>query len=72
MNSMKQQNSHREYLAVLRRMSPEQRLRKAFELSIFAKELFLHGLRRRFPELNDEEFRKLALERLEKCHNRIY
>ena len=53
-------------------MSPEARLLKAFELSEFSRELFLHGLRRRFPELSENEIKKIYLERLEKCHNRNY
>ncbi len=58
------------YLQVLRKMTPEARLSKAFELSAMCRELFRQGLRRRFPELPDEEFHKLYLRRLEKCHNR--
>ena len=53
-------------------MSPEERLLKAFELSEFAKQLFVHGLHKRFPDLPDEEFEKLLSERLDKCHNRNY
>jgi hypothetical protein len=53
-------------------MSPEARLLKAFELSEFSRELFLHGLQRRFPELSENEIKKIYLERLEKCHNRNY
>jgi hypothetical protein len=64
--------NHRKYIEVLRQMTPEQRLRKAFELSAFAKQLFTHGLRKRFPDLTEEEFKKLLLKRLEKCHNRNY
>ena len=60
------------YLHSLRRMTPEQRLAKAFELSEQSKQLFLAGLRARFGQLPADEFRKLALERLEKCHNRRY
>jgi hypothetical protein len=41
-------------------MSPEARLRKAFELSGFSRQLFLHGLRRRFPEMSDDQLRDLA------------
>ena len=62
--------NHRQYLAVLRAMTPAQRLAKAFELSAFSKELFLQGLRKRFPHLPDDELRRLALKRLAKCHNR--
>jgi len=60
------------YLQVLRSMTPWQRLMKAFELSARTKALFIHGLRRRFPDLPPEEFHKLLLARLEKCHNRNY
>ena len=64
--------NHKIYIQVLRRMTPEQRLLKAFELSEFSKELFIHGLRKRFPDLDDEAFKKVLLERLDKCHNRNY
>ncbi len=60
------------YIQILRQMTPEQRLRKAFELSEMSKDLFKQGLRKRFPDLSEEEFHKLYLERLEKCHNRNY
>ncbi len=64
--------NHRLYIQVLRKMSPEAKLRKAFELSDFTKQLFVHGLRKRFPDLSEEDFQRLLLERLEKCHNRNY
>ena len=69
---IKQRPNHKIYICALRRMSPEQRLLKAFELSDFARQLFTHGLRKRFPNLGDEEFKKKFLERLDKCHNRNY
>ena len=53
-------------------MTPEQRLNKAFELTEYSKAVFIEGLRRRFPDLAEPEFRQLVLERLEKCHNRNY
>jgi hypothetical protein len=53
-------------------MTPEQRLAKAFELSEFSRQLFIHGLRRRFPDLPEAEFKELLLRRLDKCHNRNY
>jgi hypothetical protein len=64
---IKPKPNHQRYLAVLRRMTPEQRLLKAFELSAFARELFLHGLRSRFPDASEEELKKIYLERLAKC-----
>lgn len=71
MNSKNRPN-HKLYIQVLRKMSPEKRLLKAFELSEFARQLFIHGLRKRFPDLEDGEFKKLLLGRLDKCHNRNY
>ena len=72
MANIKERPNHKLYIETLRRMTPEQRLLKAFALSEFAKELFLAGLRRRFPDLSDERIRKIYLERIDKCHNRNY
>ena len=52
MKDIKPRPNHKEYIRILREMSPEQRLLKAFELSKFSKKLFIHGLRKRFPELS--------------------
>lgn len=70
--NIKKRPNHKMYIQALRGMSPEQRLLKAFELSDFAKELFIHGLHRRYPDLGAADFRKILLERLDKCHNRNY
>lgn len=70
--NIKQRPNNRIYVQTLRRMSPEQRLRKAFELSDFAKQLFIYGLHKRFPNLQGDEFHTLLLKRLDKCHNRNY
>lgn len=70
--TIKPQPNHKIYIQTLRQMSPEKRLLKAFELSEFSRQLFIHGLRKRFPNFSEEEFRKLLLERLDKCHNRNY
>ncbi len=64
--------NHRAYLEVLRRMTPEQRLLKAFELSDMTRNLFRQGLRERFPDLPEEQLHALYLERLALCHNRNY
>ena len=57
---------------MLRRMTPEQRLLKAFELTEFTRQLFRQGLRNSHPELSEEELHTLYLARLEKCHNQNY
>jgi hypothetical protein len=64
--------NHERYIEILRRMSPGERLKKAFELSDMTKQLFRQGLRQRFPDLTDVAFHRLYLERLEKCHNRNF
>lgn len=69
---IKTQPNHKIYIQVLRQISAEKKLFKAFELSEFVKELFIYGLRKRFPNLPDREFKKILLERLDKCHNRNY
>ena len=69
---MKPQPNHQRYIQVLRAMSPEQRLRKAFELTDLGRELFRHGLRRRHPDLSPDQFQELVRGHLSKCHNRIY
>ena len=53
-------------------MSPEERLLKAFELTEFSRALFLQGLRERFPDMNEDEIKRIYLDRLAKCHNRNY
>ncbi len=69
---LKPRPNHEVYIQVLRRMSAEQHLLKAFELSALTRELFMAGMRRRFPELDALELKKLVRERLEQCHNQIY
>jgi hypothetical protein len=64
--------NHRLSLEALRRMTPEQKLAKAFELSAFVKSLFVQGLRDRFPDMPEEKFRRLVSKRLERCHNQNY
>ncbi len=64
--------NHELYLQVLRSLTPEQKLAKVFELSAFSKALFVHGLRKQFPHVTEDEFRKILLARLAQCHNRNY
>ena len=51
----KSRPNHQLYLAALRRLTPEQRLLKAFELTELSRELFRAGLRQRFPEADEAE-----------------
>lgn len=60
------------YLETLRRMTPEERLLKAFELTEMSRTLFRQGLRQRFPQLSEAELHRVYLEHLARCHNRNY
>ena len=60
----------RVWLETLRRMTPDQKLQKMFELTEMTRRLFWDGLRNRFPDMPEDELKKLYLERLDKCHNR--
>ena len=65
-------NGHREYIKIIRKLTPEERLKKCFELNELTKQLFLTGLKNRFPDLSQEEIKKLYLKRINKCHNLYY
>jgi len=64
--------AHSQYMNILRRMTPEQRLMTALELTQLSKKLFLHGLKRRFPNKSQKDIHQLFLDTLAKCWNRNY
>jgi hypothetical protein len=70
--NLKQRPNDAQYLDVLRRMAPADRLRKAFELTELSRKLLRVGLRQRFPDLSDDELHRLYLKQLAACHNRNY
>ena len=61
--------NHQLYLEALRRLTPEQRLLKAFELTELSRDLFCAGLRQRFPEADEAELQRIYLERMAHCRN---
>ena len=65
-------NSRKVYIDILKKMSPEQRLLKTFELTEFGKNLFFTGLKERYADLSEEEVRKIYIKKLIECHNRNY
>jgi hypothetical protein len=68
----KPRHNRRRHLQILRSLSPDDKLRQAFELSDLVRQLFYEGLRRRYPDHPPERLHQLYLERLAKCHNRNY
>jgi hypothetical protein len=69
-NPLKQQPNRVIYVEALRRMTPEQRLSKAFELSDMTHEALRVALSVRHPELEPERLHTLYVERLERCRRR--
>jgi hypothetical protein len=67
---MKQRPNHRIYIRVLQDMGPEKRLRKAFELSEFARALTRQGLQHLYPELPPDEIKRLYLDRMKTARDR--
>jgi hypothetical protein len=72
MTDPKPRPNQRQYREILRNMTDEEKLLKAFELSEMGRRLFKDGLRARFPEKSEEDIHTIFLQRLEKCHNRNY
>ena len=68
----KQTAAGREALEVLRqvrgRMTNEQRLEKAFELTETTRQFMRAGLKAKHPELSDDEIQKLFVDRLLSYH----
>lgn len=62
--------NRRLYRQILSRMTPSQRVEKAFELSALTRQLFKDGLRRRFPDKSEAELHRIMLERLDRCRKR--
>lgn len=72
LEDIKPKPNHAIYLQTLRKMTPAQRLEKAFELSAMSKQLFLQGLKKRFPNYTEQELKALYLKRISLCYNRNY
>jgi hypothetical protein len=64
--------NRKRYHDVLRKMSPEQKVKKMFELNALGKELILAGLQTKYPEMDKNERHTLFLKTIMACHNRNY
>ena len=69
---MKNYENKQRYHGILKAMSPEKRLMKAFELSELANASFKAGLRNKYRDMPEEEFHRLYIEKRLKCHNQNY
>ena len=62
--------NRRRYIEILRRMTPEQRLGKAFELTDMVRELFRAGVRDRNPDLDPATLEQRTREGLMRWHSK--
>jgi hypothetical protein len=69
--NLKAQPNRRIYVEVLRRMAPEERLSKAFELSDMTREALRAGLAQRYPDATPQELTAMVIERLDRCRRRV-
>lgn len=67
---MKRHPNHQVYIRVLRDMGPQNRLKKAFELSEFTRALTRRGLENLYPELAPSDVNRVFLKRMEKARDR--
>jgi hypothetical protein len=62
--------AHQVYLEALRRMTPQQKLDRIFEMTDNANKMLYDNLKNTFPGLSEKDLKKLYLKRLDLCHNR--
>jgi hypothetical protein len=60
------------YIEILRKMRPQQKVERVFELNELGKELVRTGLRNRNPDLSEKEINQKAVDKWIQCHNRNY
>ncbi len=69
---IKHRPNHNIYIRTLRKMGPEARLNKAFELTKLSDDLLTRGLRTRFSSLSEDDLKRKARQIRERCHNNNY
>ncbi len=62
--------NRRLYMDALRKMTPEQRLAKAFELTAMSREALRAGIEQRYPDSSEQQRHEIYLERLGRCRSR--
>ena len=72
MHDPKPHPNRERYLSILRRMTPQQKLERVFELNRLGRELVSAGIRKQHPDLSEEEVNRKTTERVLQCHNRNY
>lgn len=69
LGDIKPRPNHQRELEILRSLTPAQKLEQVFKLNERTLQLMRAGLRRRFPDLNDQQLHEVYLRWRERCRN---
>jgi hypothetical protein len=64
--NLQEDSNHQLYMQVLKRMTPSERLKKAFEPTELKKRLLLYFISKKYPEKTKEEVMKMFIEILKR------
>jgi hypothetical protein len=62
--------NRKKYIEILQKMTGEERVRIAFELFEFAKDIMIEGMKAQNPKITPEEIQKEVVRRMMRCHKR--
>jgi hypothetical protein len=62
--------NRKRYIEILQKMTGEERVRIAFELFEFAKDIMIEGIKAQNPGITPEEIQKEVVWRMMRCHKR--
>jgi ADP-glucose pyrophosphorylase len=62
--------NRKKYIEILQKMTGEERVRIAFELFEFAKDIMIEGMKAQNPNISQEEIQQEVVRRMMRCHKR--
>jgi hypothetical protein len=62
--------NRKKYIEILQKMTGEDRVRIAFELFEFAKNVMIEGIKAQHPGITTEEIQKEVVRRMMRCHRK--
>jgi len=62
--------NRKKYIEILQKMTGEERVRIAFELYEFAKNVMIEGIKAQNPGITPEEIQKEVVQRMMRCYRR--
>jgi hypothetical protein len=70
MKSFPNEPNRKKYIEILQKMTGEERVRIAFELFEFAKNVMIEGIKAQNPGITPQEIQKEVVRRMLRCHRR--